>query len=318
MLVYDLSHHLVLEGLSTVESQDSFFDESFLRKLERLAILSRQVKRGQQQGERRSPKRGQSVEFADFRPYVAGDDFRRIDWNAYARLEKFFIKLFIEEEDLLVHMLIDTSSSMNWGDPNKFWYALRAAAALGFVVLAGLDRLTVTALGSGSGQAASDPGLYFPPHRGKQQAMSLFSFLQTLTTNGRTDLAPRLRAYATRITQPGPLLLFSDLLDPGWADGLQALAARGFEVTILHILAPDEANPDLDGDLKLRDCETSTELEITADDDLLYRYRQGLLAWQEELHRFCGMRSMHYVPLETSLPFEELLFNLLQRQGVLK
>jgi len=318
MLVYDLSHHLVLEGPSAVESQDSFFDESFLRKLERLAILSRQVKRGQQQGERRSPKRGQSVEFADFRPYTVGDDFRRIDWNAYARLEKLFIKLFIEEEDLLVHMLLDTSSSMNWGEPNKFWYTLRAAAALGFVVLAGLERLTVTALGRASSQAASDPGLYFPPHRGKQQAMALFSFLQALTTNGRTDLAPRLRAYAAHITQPGPLLLFSDLLDPGWADGLQALAARGFEVTILHILAPDEANPDLDGDLKLRDCETSTELEITADDDLLYRYRQGLQAWQEELHRFCGARSMHYVPLETSLPFEELLFNLLQQQGVLK
>jgi len=128
-------------------SRDRLFDEAFLRKLERLAILSRRAMAGQLQGERRSPKRGQSVEFADFRPYAQGDDFRRIDWNAYARLERFFIKLFIEEEDLTVHLLVDTSRSMDWGQPNKLWYAVRAAGALGYVALAGLDRVTVTAFG---------------------------------------------------------------------------------------------------------------------------------------------------------------------------
>src|SRR5512139_2126616 len=106
---------------------ERFFSEDFLRRLERLALLARHASAGQMQGERRSPKRGQSVEFSDFRPYVAGDDFRRIDWNAYARLERFFIKLFVEEEDLTVHMLVDTSRSMNWGEPNKLWYATRVA-----------------------------------------------------------------------------------------------------------------------------------------------------------------------------------------------
>src|SRR5512137_563064 len=107
------------------------FDEQFLRKLERLALLSRRVSAGQMQGERRSPKRGQSVEFSDFRPYVTGDDFRRIDWNAYARLERFFIKLFVEEEDLTVHILIDNSRSMDWGKPNKLEYAIQVGGALG-------------------------------------------------------------------------------------------------------------------------------------------------------------------------------------------
>lgn len=297
------------------------FDESFLRKLERLAILSRHAVAGQLQGERRSPKRGQSVEFADFRPYASGDDFRRIDWNAYARLERFFIKLFVEEQDLNVHLLIDTSRSMNWGQPNKLAYAVRAAAALGYISLAGLDRVTVTALGGPAG--VGSPSAYFPPHRGKTQAFALFSFLQSLTaptcsSGDSSALAPRLRTYATTALFPGPLLLFSDLLDEGWADGLRALAGRGFEVSVIHLLSPDEINPQITGDLKLVDVESGTEVELTADFDLLARYRAGLVAWQEQVRLFCGARGMHYVPVETSLPFEELLFAWMRRQGVLK
>src|SRR5512143_15288 len=144
---------------------ERFFDESFLRRLERLALVARHATAGQTQGERRSPKRGQSVEFSDFRPYVAGDDFRRIDWNAYARLEKFFIKLFVEEEDLSVHLLIDTSRSMDWGEPGKLEYAARVAGALASIALAGLDRVTITAVGGGR---ALPNGGYFAPHRGKR------------------------------------------------------------------------------------------------------------------------------------------------------
>ena len=123
------------------------FDEAFLRKLERLALLTRRAAAGQMQGERRSARRGQSIEFADFRPYVLGDDFRRIDWNAYARLERLFIKLYVEEKDLTVHLLIDASRSMDWGEPNKLEYALRAAGAIGYIALLGLDRITASALG---------------------------------------------------------------------------------------------------------------------------------------------------------------------------
>jgi uncharacterized protein (DUF58 family) len=324
------------------------FDESFLRKLERLALLSHRATAGQLQGERRSPKRGQSVEFADFRPYAPGDDFRRIDWNAYARLERFFIKLFVEEQDLTVHLLVDASPSMDWGEPNKLRYAARAAGALGYVALSGLDRVTVTALGdatSGAGHAGN--GAYFPPRRGKQQAMALFAFLEALarppsnpTTQPRptrnvghhptiqppNHLTPLLHAYATAAPRPGPLLLLSDLLDDGWADGLRALATRGFEVTVLHVLSPDEVDPGASTwlnaaatrDFKLLDVETDGEVEITADFETLQRYREGLAAWREELRRFCGARGMHYVPVETSIPFEELLFSLLRQRGVLK
>lgn len=294
-------------------STERLFDESFLRKLERLAILSRRAMAGQLQGERRSPKRGQSVEFADFRPYASGDDFRRIDWNAYARLERFFIKLFVEEEDLTVHLLVDTSKSMDWGEPNKLWYAQRAAGALGYIALAGLDRVTVKAFGGG---VEGTNG--FPSRRGKGQAMALFAYLRSLSAHGRTNLGPSLRSYAAAARQPGPLLLFSDLMDDGWQEGLRALAGRGFDVTVLHLLSPQEVEPQLGGDLKLLDSESGQEVEVTVDDDLLERYRQGLHAWREEVNSFCGRRAMHYVPLDTSLPFEELLFALLRQRGVLK
>jgi uncharacterized protein (DUF58 family) len=289
------------------------FDENFLRKLERLAILSRRAMSGQLQGERRSTKRGQSVEFADFRPYSSGDDFRRIDWNAYARLERLFIKLFIEEEDLSVHLLIDTSKSMDWGNPNKMWYARRAAGALGYIALAGLDRVTITALSSSNGNSP-----YFPPHRGKAMAFKMFSFLQELPVGGHIDLASRLRAYSSKATQPGPLILFSDLMDDGWADGLRSLVSRKYEISVIHILSTDEVDPGLFGDLKLIDSETSLAVEITADFDLLARYKAGFSVWQEEIRRFCGTRGIHYVPVVSSLPFDELLFAWLRRYMVLK
>jgi uncharacterized protein (DUF58 family) len=311
-----------------MEPSTPLFNEPFLRKLERLSILSRQAMAGQVQGERRSPKRGQSVEFADFRPYAPGDDFRRIDWNAYARLERFFLKLFVEEEDLTIHILVDTSRSMDWGRPNKLWYAVRAAGALGYIALAGLDRVTVTALGMGGNDGSQG---YLSPRRGKQQAFSLFQFLSSLAAHGALDLGTALLRYGNGSSQPGPLLLLSDLFDvapqspepsPAYRgkvrSGLNALAARGFEVTVLHILAPDEVDPALAGDLRLRDVESGAEVEITADYDLLARYRDGLEAWRQDLRRFCGARGMHYVPIETSLPFEELLFALLRHRGVLK
>ena len=298
---------------------ERFFDEAFLRRLEQLAILSRRAMAGQMQGERRSSKRGQSVEFADFRPYAMGDDFRRIDWNAYARLERFFVKLFVEEEDLTVHLLVDVSRSMDWGAPNKLRYALRAAGALGYVALVGLDRVTVTALGHPN--AGNGTG-YLAPLRGKRQALSLFNFLQhldraTARSGERLALAPRLRAYAA-FTRPGPLVLLSDLMDDGWADGLRALASRGFEVSVLHVLSPDEIDPGLEGDLKLHDVESGAEVEITADFDLLQRYREGLARWQAELREFCNARGMHYAPVETSMPVDELLFAWLRQRGVLK
>jgi uncharacterized protein (DUF58 family) len=305
---------------------ERFFDETFLRRLERVALVARHASSGQTQGERRSPKRGQSVEFSDFRPYVAGDDFRRIDWNAYARLERFFIKLFVEEEDLAIHLLVDASRSMRWGSPEKLWYAAHVAGALGYIALAGLDRVTATVVGRNISNGTG----YFPPHRGKRQALALFDFLQAIIEHPAEQAYPRaafdpsiaLKAYAnTRApagSQPGSLVLLSDFMHDGWMEGLRALVSRGFEISVIHVLAPEEVDPELNGDLKLIDSEDASAVEITADYDLLTRYKQGLATWQADLQRFCSARGILYIPLTTAMPLEELLFAWLERQGVLR
>jgi uncharacterized protein (DUF58 family) len=296
------------------------FSESFLRKLERLSIMSRRTLSGHLQGQRRSPKRGQSVEFADFRPYTPGDDFRRIDWNAYARLERFFMKLFADEEDVTVHILLDASRSMDWGQPNKLEFALRVAGALGYITLAGLDRVTVTTLGA-TISTNSKPG-YFAPHRGKQSANALFAFLKAHLPPAELNSIPidsRLQSYAISAHQPGPLILISDFLDSAFAPpNINTLAANGFEVTLLHTLSPEERNPSLSGDLKLIDSESGIDVEITADYHILQRYQKNLVEWQTELRSFSTARGMHYVPVETTLPLEELLFAWMRQYSVLK
>jgi uncharacterized protein (DUF58 family) len=294
----------------------SLFSEDFLLRLERISLAAHKAVAGQTQGERRSPRRGQSVEFADFRPYTTGDDIRRIDWNAYARLEKFFIKLFVEEEDLTVHFIIDASRSMSWGQPQKLDYAIRTAGALGYIALCGLDRITALTIGVGR------DGI-FMPHRGKRQALSYFDYLQNCArladaATTKPDPARSLRAYAGQVKRPGPLLVISDLMDDGWLDGLRDLTTHGFEVSLIHILAPEEADPQLEGDLKLLDAEGGAAVEITADYDLLARYRQNLVAWQTELKDFSQRRGIHYVPLVTTLPLEQLLFTWMRQRGLLR
>jgi uncharacterized protein (DUF58 family) len=216
---------------------------------------------------------------------------------------------------------------MAWGTPQKRWYATRAAGAIGYIALTGLDRVTVSALGNSSPNPVAD---FFPYHRGKQQALALFNFLESLNQNrsngrGIANFNPSLAlsAYAnTRAgngaVRPGSLLLFSDLMQDGWMEGLRSLATRGFEITVLHILAPEELNPELNGDLKLIDSEDQSAVEITADYDLLSRYKKGLADWQEELRHFCTSRNIVYAPISTAIPLDDLLFAWLEGQGVLR
>ncbi len=293
---------------------------SFLHTLDQLTLVSRRARAGTFKGERRSPRRGGSVEFADYREYAPGDDFRQIDWNAYARLERLFLRLFVEEEDVTVHILLDASESMNFGQPAKWEYARRVAAALGYIALVGMDRLCGAALGSVT-HTPTLPHSYtplFPPHRGKAQALAWFDWLGQVKPCGGAAPAAALRQYAATVKRAGPLVLVCDLMDDGWREGIQTLAANGYEITLLHVLAPQELDPTLEGDLKLVDSETDAAVEITADLDLLSRYRTRVETWQNEWGQFCAARSINYAPIETSRPFEELVLSFLRRREVLK
>ena len=291
------------------------FDEKTLRKLDRLALAASQVRAGQMKGERRSTKRGTSIEFADYRDYTRGDDLRRVDWNVYARLERPFIKLLEEEEDLAVHVLVDASGSMDFGpnEQHKFNYAQRLAAALGYVALAAGDRLTLVSL---RGQA---PGEQYGPSRGRPHTLRLLQFIEAMQPGGQTHLDAALRHYALGARRPGLALLVSDLFSPaGYQAGLGHLQGRGYEVGVLHLLAPDELDPPLAGDLRLIDVETGAPQDITLDGGLRDLYRRRVAAWRDEIEAYCLKRGMHYVPVSTGTPWDELVLYTLRRRGLIR
>ena len=295
----------------TATERAPFFDETFLRRLEQLELASRRMTAGRMKGERRSVRRGQSVEFADYRNYAAGDDLRQLDWNAYARLEKLFVKLFVEEEDVTVHLLVDASRSMDYGEPNKLDAARRAAAALGYLGLASMDRVSVAFLGDGAATGMR-------PMRGKRRALELFQFLATPRTERLTGLAAAARSYAARMRGTGPLRLISDLMDPGYLDALRDLAGTRCQLSVLHLLAPDEIEPEVPPDARLVDNETGQAVEVSGDDDLIERYRARLAEWQDEIASFVSRRGGAYVQVPSDLDLSDLLFDVLRRRRVVE
>ena len=293
------------------ELDPTVFDEAFLRQLDRLKVLMKQPVRGGLKGGRRSVKRGQSVEFADYRDYSLGDDLRQLDWNVFARLEKLFVKLFVEEEDVTITFLVDASPSMAYGRPEKLLFAKRAAAALGYIGLASEDRVVVASLGG----------------RGARRQVSLrgsgrvFRLLSTLSgigpVEGSTDLPAAARHAAAMLSGRGVVVLLSDLLDPEAERVIRELAATGSDLIVLHLLSPQELDPPLQGDLRLVDAESGDSVDVTVDLATLDSYRARLSAWQDGLADLCAKRRASYVPLSTDVQLADLVFAELRRRRVL-
>jgi uncharacterized protein (DUF58 family) len=292
------------------EVDPTVFDESFLRQLERLLLLMRSPVRGGLKGGRRSVKRGQSVEFADYRDYTIGDDLRSLDWNVYARLERLFIKLFIEEEDVTVHILLDASGSMEGGQPDKLLFGKRAAAALAYVGLASYDRVSLAVL---QGRAARR----FPAVRGTDRIFRVLADLSGVrAAGGATDLASAARHYAAQLTQRGPLIVISDLFDANAERAIAELAGTRCQLAVLHTLSPDELDPPLEGELRLVDRETGGSVDVTADLATLDDYRARLASWQAALDAACSKRRASYGTVPTTLPLADLVFAELRRRRV--
>jgi uncharacterized protein (DUF58 family) len=290
---------------------ETVFDEGFLRQLERLLLLMKSPVRGGLKGGRRSVKRGQSVEFADYRDYSLGDDLRQLDWNVYARLEKLFVKLFIEEEDVTVTFLIDASASMAAGKPAKLLFAKRAVAALGYIGLASEDRVALTVLGGRMGRRQSSL-------RGSGRVFRLLSNLSAIApAEGPTDLLAAARHAAAQLTGRGVLVLISDLLDPAADRVIRELAATSSELIVLHVLSPEELDPTLEGDLRLVDAETGDGIDVTVDLATIDDYKARLAMWQEGFADLAAKRRASYVPLPSDLPLAELVFAELRRRRVL-
>ena len=253
-----------------------------------------------------------SVEFADFRNYVAGDDLRFIDWNMYARLDKLFLKVFLEEEDLHFYTLIDTSASMEFGDPTKLHYAKQLAAALGFIGLCRADRVKIDTLA----QPLAKPS---PVLRGRANLWRMLQQLDEIESGDNTSLEDGIKNFCLRNSGKGILILISDLMDKtGYEAGLRYLLAQDLDVFVVHVLSQAEIEPDVKGDLKLVDCEDADVAEITVSKPLLDRYQRTLASFLEGAREFCTRRGIHYLMANTEIPVDQLVSSYLRRRGLVR
>ena len=292
--------------------QESLLQPELLAQLQRMELVSRKIFRGRMKGERRSRRKGQSVEFADFRNYVAGDDLRFIDWNMYARLDKLFLKLFLEEEDLHFYSLIDCSASMSFGTPSKFRYAQQLAAALSYIGLCRADRVKVEPLDGARTNSA-------PVLRGRQSLWRLLQYVESLEPNQNTPLHEAVKSFCIRNTGKGILVLITDLMDKsGYENALKYLVARDLDIYVIHVLSQEEIDPDLTGDLKLVDCEDENIAEISVSQRLIDRYRQTLAAFIEGAREFCARRGIVYMMTSTERPVDRLVSRYLRQRGLVR
>jgi uncharacterized protein (DUF58 family) len=282
-----------------------------LRRLEQLQLLARRRARSNLRGERRSRARGLSVEFADHRAYVPGDDLRYLDWNLFGRLDRLFLKLYEEERELPVRVFLDASESMTFGDPVKFDFARRVAAAVGYVALCGFDRVSVLPFPEHAEDLAARRGLRTV--RGRRSALAFFQHLEALTAGGPGDFNAALRRGALEARQVGVAVVLSDFLDPaGYEVGLNALVGRGFQVHAVQILAPEELTPTAYGDLRLVDAETGAQQEVTFARYRLAAYQQTVRNYVQRLREFCAGRGVHYVLASSADSLDELLLKQLR------
>jgi uncharacterized protein (DUF58 family) len=312
---------------------ESLLDPTFLRKLEHLRIQARRAFPGTMRGERRSTRRGASVEFRDFRKYEAGDDFRHVDWSIFARLERLMLRQFVEEEDVRIDILIDQSRSMRFGQPiTKFDFARRAAAALAFLAVSSLDRVGVTTFDS-------DLRSRIRALRGRGHLHSVLSFLEALSiepaelTPGEagltederqaapqaaveppgdfaavTSLSAVIRKYQRSSVRPGILFVISDFLDAGnFRIEMKLLAQRGFDLNLIQVLAPEELEPKMRGDLMLVDSESAAAREVTVNERVLDAYRSALASFTTTLESFCRATGIGYTLVTADASFEDLL-----------
>src|SRR2546425_921086 len=298
--------------MSTANANPTLFDDEFLKKLEYLNIISKRLFAGQFRAERRARKRGTGLEFADYRQYVSGDDFRHLDWKAYLRLNRLILKLFEEEEDLPIHFFVDSSQSMDYGQPSKLDYARRVAAALCYIGLANLDRVNVISFADG---VKSE----LPPQRGKGRIFKIFRFLTDIGPGGQTDARASFKTYCTETRRRGLAVVVSDFFDGhGFEGALDILRHFRHDIFVVHIASHEEIDPGLRGELLLVDAESNQTREITITPSLLAAYRVEYAKYCEAIESYCGKYQLGYVRTTTDFPFEELVLKVFRQGRFLK
>ena len=301
-----------------VEGDDgALFDEAFQRQLESLSLAARKLVQGRDRAERRTRRAGHGIELADYRTYSPGDDYRHIDWNAYARTERLLLRLFEQEEDLGVSLLLDCSASMGNSSGarsplTKLGRAKQLVAALAYIALSGLDRVSIHALGV-------DEEARMPPARGKAQIFTALDFLRRIEPHGETDLGSAVARFIARQKRRGLVVLVSDLYDPkGVEQAISALRYARFELHVIRVVDEADPEPALRGDVELVDSETGATRSITITPALLARYRAALTAYRARIESFCREKHVPLHTVTTAEPLDAAALRVLRRGGLLR
>ena len=291
----------------------------FLKQLDPFYIRAKPAFRGKFRGERRSLNRGTGMEFADYRVYEPGDDLRHVDWNIYARLDRLFIKLFHTDEDLSLALLIDNSRSMEFGSPTKLLCAKQIAAALGYIALAHADSIAVYT-------CAERLSLMLPPTTGKSQFPRLTKALDVIVASGQTRLTECLKQLPTYQRRAGIAVILSDFLDPsGYTDGFKILSGHGFSLTAIHVISPEEMDPQTHleniptgGDWLVEDAETGETRAVTINAETLAQYQDQQQAFCDNLQHFCAHQGIGYAQLKSNIAIESFILQELHRVGFIQ
>ena len=296
---------------------DNLFDGDFLTRLEQVRLQMRKRFAGTLRAERRSRRTGSSLEFADFRNYVPGDDPRRIDWSIYGRIERLVMRLYEEEEDLDVGILIDCSASMHWRPPGvtrltKFALSRQLAAALAYFALHGLDHVALWYFDS---TLRAESGHY----RGRPAFHDVLRFLRASPAGGRTSLATSLERFGRSRRRRGLAIVLSDCLDiSGYEQGLSALVGRHFALHVVHVMDPAECDPAENGDLTLRDCESAEEMTVTAGPRLRRIYREEVERFRNGVRSWCARHNTGYSFIIADADFDDIILRTFRRDGLVR
>lgn len=292
--------------------RDDLFDEAFQKRLEYLAIVSRRIVAGRNRADRRSKRTGGGIEFADHRQYSPGDDYRFLDWKVYGRLGRLLLRLYEEEEDLSVYVLIDSSASMGVGFPNKLAFGKRLAAALAYIGLSHLDRVSVITLRDGLSAR-------LPPTRSKGRIFRVFDFLRDVRAEGTTDLARAARTFVAQNKRRGVVILISDLFDPaGFETALNTLRYAKFEPYVIQLTRAIDRGDNLYGDVLFVDSETGEQREVTVTTSLLEQYKKAYAALCGQLTDLCTKKHVPLFTIDVTDDFEDAVLRMLRHGGLVR
>ncbi|MDF2591537.1 MAG: hypothetical protein K0S75_1003 [Clostridia bacterium] len=286
------------------------FDAEFLKKLDTIAINVKMLMSDGGGGNRKSRSKGSSVEFSDFREYSMGDDFRRIDWNAYGRFDKLFVKLFMEEQEAMINIFVDSSKSMVFGSPRKSELALKLAGVISFLALNNLDRVCINSLSKDSSKQSSAV-------TGRSMFDRCISFLEGIDFVGETNINAGVKNRDIR--GRGMSVIISDFFTPGGIEeAIKYLLFKKQDIFLIQILSPEELNPELEGQVRLLDSETGNVMDVAVTPALLKQYHKKLNEFNSGIKEFCSRVGVTYIQASSADSVEKIVFEQFTSSGVIR